>query len=151
MLMPHFSMLSSSGDVVEMSNFLGKKYIALYFYPKNDTPWCTLEAKDFRDTKEQFDNLDCVIIGVSRDNVNSHCAFANKYSLNFILCFDEGSKVASDYGVLVEKSMFGKKYMGIERATFLLDKHGKLIREWRDVKVKGHVLEVLGTLRDVYE
>lgn len=141
-LAPLFSLPSDSGSDISLVDLKGKNVI-LYFYPKDDTPGCTIEAQDFTKEIKKFTDLDCVILGVSKDNVTSHCKFIKKYNLGFNLLADENSEVCNDYGVIKEKSMFGKKYMGIERSTFLIDKLGKLVKIWRSVKVKGHVAEVL--------
>ncbi|MDE3061363.1 MAG: thioredoxin-dependent thiol peroxidase [Pseudomonadota bacterium] len=119
------------------------KNMVLYFYPKDDTPGCTVEAKDFRDHIKEFEKAGTVVIGVSKDSVKSHDKFKEKYCLPFPLASDESGKMCEDYGVWVEKSMYGKSYMGIERATFLIDNTGTIRRIWRKVKVDGHVKEVL--------
>ena len=139
---PSFSMPTDKGDVASLAGYSGKN-IVLYFYPKDDTPGCTLEAKDFKDRMEAFASANTVIIGVSKDSLKSHEKFRQKYCLPFILASDEESQVCEAYGVWVEKSMYGKRYMGVERATFLIDSKGKLQRIWRKVKVDGHAEEVL--------
>lgn len=120
----------------------GKK-IVLYFYPKDDTPGCTKEACSFRDLKKEFEKIDTLIIGVSKDTEKSHDKFKTKYGLNFDLLSDPDGKLCEEYAVWKQKSFMGKKYMGIERSTFLLDKEGKIVKEWRGVKVDGHMDEVL--------
>jgi peroxiredoxin Q/BCP len=140
---PDFNLPTDSGENLSLSEFFNKKNVVLYFYPKDDTPGCTMEAKDFRDKIEKFSSLDTVIIGVSKDSVKCHANFKAKYSLPFYLISDENAEILGKYGVWVEKSMFGKKYMGIERTTFLIDKHGKMVKVWQNVKVVGHVDEVL--------
>lgn len=139
---PQFSLLSSEGSSINLVNLKGKN-VVLYFYPKDDTPGCTIEAQDFNNQLNKFSNLDCIILGISKDNFNSHCKFINKYSLKFLLLSDEAGEVCQKYQVLAEKSMFGKKYIGIDRSTFLIDKMGKIAKIWRSVKVSGHVDEVL--------
>jgi len=139
---PSFALPTETGEVLELASLQGKK-IVLYFYPKDDTPGCTVEARDFRDHIEDFKSADTVVIGISKDSVASHRKFSEKLCLPFSLASDESASVCEDYGVWVEKSMYGKKYMGIERATFLIDGKGILRHIWRKVKVEGHVAEVL--------
>lgn len=141
-LAPQFSLPSSEGSTISLANLKGKN-VVLYFYPKDDTPGCTIEAQDFNNQLNQFGKLDCIVLGISKDNFNSHCKFVNKYALKFLLLSDENTEVCQKYQVLVEKSMFGKKYLGIDRSTFLIDKMGKIVKVWRSVKVNGHVDEVL--------
>ncbi len=125
------------------------KHMVLYFYPRDDTPGCTLEAKDFKESMKEFEALNTVIIGVSKDSVKSHGDFRKKYCLPFPLASDESGKMCEDYGVWVEKSMYGKTYMGIERATFLIGKTGVIRNIWRKVKVDGHVQEVLNAVKNL--
>ncbi len=139
---PDFNLETDGGGRVQLSELKGRK-IVIYFYPKDDTPGCTIEAKDFRDHKAAFDKANVVIIGVSRDSVKSHDKFKEKYCLPFSLAADESGEMCEAYGVWVEKSMYGKKYMGVERATFLIDASGKIAHIWPKVKVDGHVREVL--------
>jgi peroxiredoxin Q/BCP len=115
----------------------------LYFYPKDDTSGCTAEACAFRDAMPDFSKVKAQVIGISRDPVKSHDKFKGKYELNFPLASDEDGKVCEAYGTWVEKSMYGRKYMGIERSTFLIDRHGAIRNVWRKVKVPGHADEVL--------
>jgi peroxiredoxin Q/BCP len=142
---PLFSLVSDEGSEVNLAELKGK-YVVLYFYPKDDTPGCTIEAQDFSKKIAEFEKLDCVILGVSRDNVASHCKFIEKYKLSILLLADETGEVCKSYDVIQEKSMFGKKYFGIDRSTFLIDKMGRIIDSWSSVKVKGHVEEVLKNL-----
>ena len=142
---PLFALNSDENKEVKLSDLKGKN-VVLYFYPKDDTPGCTIEAQDFTKKSKEFKKLDCVILGVSRDNLVSHCKFIAKYKLNFNLLVDENSDLCEQYGVLKEKSMFGKKSIGIDRSTFLIDKMGKVQRIWRSVKVNGHVDEILAEL-----
>ncbi|MBY0356298.1 MAG: peroxiredoxin [Rickettsiales bacterium] len=139
---PDFSMPANGGAHVSLAGLKGKN-IVLYFYPKDDTPGCTLEGKDFSTMKEAFAAANAEIIGVSKDSVASHEKFCAKFDYTILLASDEGSDVCESYGVWVEKNMYGKKYMGIERATFLIDGNGKLAKIWRKVKVEGHAEEVL--------
>ena len=142
---PIFSLPIDEGGEINLSELKGKN-VVLYFYPKDDTPGCTIEAQDFSKRVGDFENLDCVILGISRDNINSHCKFVQKYNLKISLLADESGEVCKLYDVLKEKSMFGKKYLGIERSTFLIDKVGKVVHMWNSVSVKGHVDEVFNLL-----
>jgi peroxiredoxin Q/BCP len=143
---PDFNMPTDGGGSVSLSDLRGKPVI-LYFYPKDDTPGCTKEACGFRDTMPDFSAADATIIGVSKDTVAKHDKFKAKYDLNFTLASDEDGAVCEAYGSWVEKSMYGKKYMGIDRSTFLIDADGKLAKIWRKVKVPGHVDEVLAAVK----
>jgi len=135
--------LASTGDqIIQLSDFRGKN-IVLYFYPKDNTPGCTLEGQDFRDNKRKFSARNTVILGVSRDSVKSHENFKSKQSFSFDLLSDPDEKLCKQFDVIKEKNMYGKKVIGIERSTFLIDENGVLVKEWRKVKVKGHVEEVL--------
>ena len=145
---PAFSMKTDGGGKVSLSELKGKN-VVLYFYPKDDTSGCTAEACGFRDSLPVFKKLDAVVIGVSRDSVESHDKFKKKYDINFTLGSDETGKVTEAYGVWVEKSMYGKKYMGIERATFLIDGKGVIRQVWRKVKVPGHVEEVAKAIKQL--
>jgi peroxiredoxin Q/BCP len=139
---PDFTMPTDGAGSVTLSKLKGKKVI-LYFYPKDDTSGCTAEACQFRDMFPRFKKSDAVVIGVSRDSVAKHDKFKKKYELPFTLGSDEDGKVTEAYGVWVEKSMYGRKYMGIERATFLIDEKGKIQQVWHKVKVPGHGDEVM--------
>ncbi len=139
---PDFTMPTDGGGSVSLSGLKGRK-VVLYFYPKDDTPGCTKEACGFRDALPDFSGIDAAIIGVSKDSVARHDKFKAKYDLPFALASDEDGGVCEAYGTWVEKSMYGRKYMGIDRATFLIDEQGVLRAEWRKVKVPGHVAEVL--------
>jgi peroxiredoxin Q/BCP len=142
---PDFNMPTDGGGTVSLSGLKGKTVI-LYFYPKDDTPGCTTEACNFRDNLPHFETKNAVVIGVSKDDVKKHDKFKTKHDLNFTLATDEDESVCMAYGTWVEKSMYGKKYMGIDRSTFLIDPQGKITHIWRGVKVPGHVEEVLGKL-----
>ncbi len=137
---------TGDGKKIRLSQFRGDKNVVLYFYPRDNTPGCTTEACDFRDTSADFDAKETVVLGVSTDSLASHEKFASKFELPFPLLADEDHKVAEKYGVWVEKNMYGKKSMGILRSTFLIDKQGKIARVWRRVKVAGHVAEVASAL-----
>ena len=139
---PDFTMAADGGRTVKLSGLKGRK-VVLYFYPKDDTPGCTKEACGFRDALPDFSSIDAEIIGVSKDSVAKHDKFKAKYDLPFTLAADEDGSVCEAYGTWVEKSMYGRKYMGIDRATFLIDEAGVLRAEWRKVKVPGHVEAVL--------
>ncbi|WP_339045613.1 thioredoxin-dependent thiol peroxidase [Candidatus Mesenet endosymbiont of Agriotes lineatus] len=145
---PEFELPADNGKIISLGEFYDQRNLVLYFYPKDDTPGCTIEAKDFRDNIEVFSRLNTVVIGASKDSIRSHINFKTKYSLPFCLISDESTEVLQKYGVWVEKSMFGKKYMGIERATFLIDKLGAIKQIWRNVKVNGHVLEILKEIKN---
>ncbi|WML51310.1 thioredoxin-dependent thiol peroxidase [Neobacillus sp. PS3-12] len=147
MAAPNFTLEANNGEKVSLSDFQGKN-IVLYFYPKDMTPGCTTEACDFRDQYENFEALNAVILGVSPDPVNKHVKFVEKYGLPFLLLADPDHQVAEAYGVWQLKKNYGKEYMGIERSTFVIDKEGKIAKEWRKVKVKGHVEEALDYIRD---
>ncbi len=135
--------LNANGDEAEFSlnDFSGQKII-LYFYPKDNTSGCTQEACDFRDNLNRL-NKYALLIGVSPDSIKSHKTFREKQGLNFILLSDEEHKLAESFGVWVEKSMYGRKYMGIERSTFIINEDCQIEKQWRKVKVKGHVDEVI--------
>lgn len=143
---PAFTLESSRGKKVSLKDFKGKK-VVLYFYPKDDTPGCTKEACSFRDAIADLKKAGAVVLGVSPDDVASHQKFISKYELPFELLADTDHAVAEKYGVWKEKSMYGKKYMGIERTTFLIDESGKLARIFPKVKVDAHSEEVLSALK----
>lgn len=147
-LAPDFILPTSDGKNISLSDFRGKK-VVLYFYPKDMTPGCTTEACDFRDAHTEFLHLNAVILGVSRDLVSKHEKFVNKYELPFLLLSDEKGEVCQQYGVLKEKTMFGKTYLGIERSTFIIDDQGILIKAYRKVKVKEHVKEALQFIQEM--
>ena len=140
---PDFTLPTDGDDSVTLASFKGKKNVVLYFYPKDDTPGCTIEAKDFAALTPKFAKADTVIIGLSKDPVKSHDKFKAKYCLPFTLASDAEDEVCENYGVWVEKSMYGKTYMGINRATFLIDKKGVIAKIWPKVQVDGHAAEVL--------
>lgn len=143
---PDFSLPTDGNGTISLASLKGKN-VVLYFYPKDDTPGCTTEAKEFRDSMEQFEAQDTVIIGVSKDTPSCHNDFKKKYNLNFTLVSDKDGSLCEAYDVWKEKSMYGKKYMGIERSTFLIDKQGILRKEWRKVSVNGHADEVFKVAR----
>ena len=139
---PDFSLISDKGEKVSLKDFRGKKVI-LYFYPKDDTSGCTKEACSFRDNIRIFEKKNTVIIGVSKDNTASHQKFKKKYDLPFTLLSDENLDMIKAYDVWKEKSMYGKKYMGIERTTYIIDDKGKIQEIFNKVKVDGHTEEIL--------
>lgn len=139
---PDFTLPADGGSTVSLSSLKGKK-VVLYFYPKDDTSGCTKEAMEFNALKGEFEKANAAIVGVSADSVASHDKFKKKYDLGFTLGSDESKSMLEAYGVWVEKSMYGKKYMGIERTTVLIDAAGKIARIWPKVKVPDHAAEVL--------
>jgi peroxiredoxin Q/BCP len=139
---PDFTLPTDGNGKIKLSELKGKN-VVLYFYPKDDTSGCTAEACTFRDMLPKFKKMDAVIIGISRDSVAAHDKFKKKYELPFTLGSDAEGKVTETYGVWVQKSMYGRKYMGIERATFLIDGKGKIAQIWHKVKVPGHGDDVL--------
>ena len=144
---PNFKMPTDGGGEVSLKGLKGRK-VVLYFYPKDDTPGCTKEACGFRDALPDFSKIDAEIIGVSKDSVAKHDKFKAKYELPFKLASDDDGSVCEAYGTWVEKSMYGKKYMGIDRATFLIDGDGLVRSVWRKVKVPGHAEAVLEAARE---
>ncbi|MGH1402990.1 MAG: thioredoxin-dependent thiol peroxidase [Alphaproteobacteria bacterium] len=142
---PDFTLPTDGEGEITLSDLKGKNVI-LYFYPKDSTPGCTTESCDFRDALDDFTTLEAHIIGLSKCSVTKHDKFKTKHEFNFPLASDEHGNTCEDYGVWKEKNMYGKKFMGIERSTFLIDKDGKIAKIWRKVKVKGHVAEVKSTL-----
>lgn len=139
---PPFDLPTAGGGRVSLADLKGKR-VVLYFYPKDDTPGCTTEALNFTEKSRQFAARKAAVIGVSRDSVAKHEKFAAKHGLTVTLASDEDGAVCGKYGVWVEKTLYGRKYMGVERTTFLIDAKGRIQRVWRSVKVKGHVDEVL--------
>lgn len=142
---PDFSLPATGGKDLKLSKLKGRS-VVLYFYPKDDTPGCTLEGRDFNALNAKFTRKNAVILGVSRDNLKSHERFCDKFGFKFDLLSDEDEKVCTLFGVVKEKNMYGRKVWGIERSTFLIDPRGVLLREWRKVQVKGHAEEVLEAL-----
>ncbi len=146
---PEFVLENENGEMISLKDFAAKKYVVLYFYPKDSTPGCTTQACDFRDAHEDFSKLNAVILGVSPDGKVSHEKFIGKHGLPFSLLIDAEHEVAEKYDVWKLKKMFGKEYMGIERSTFLIDPTGTVVKEWRKVKVQGHIEEALATLEQL--
>jgi len=143
---PLFTLPRDGGGTVSLEEFQGRK-VVLYFYPKDDTSGCTVEAIDFTALLSEFDKADTVVIGLSPDSAASHDKFCKKHNLGVILAADEDKSVLSAYGVWTEKSMYGRKYMGVERTTILVGRDGKIAQVWPKVKVKGHAQEVLEAAR----
>ena len=146
---PDFDLPASDGRNISLKNLRGKK-VVLYFYPKDDTPGCTVEACGFRDAIKDIEKQDAVVLGVSPDGGDSHQKFVRKFNLPFILLSDEAKKTCLDYGVWVQKSLYGRAYMGVERTTFVIDGQGKIVKIFEKVKPQGHereVLEILKTLK----
>lgn len=139
---PAFNLPAYPEGKIKLSQFKGEKNVVLYFYPRDNTPGCTTEACDFRDNIARIQSADTVVLGISTDDVKSHEKFATKFELPFPLLADEDHSICDKYGVWVEKNMYGKVSMGVQRATFLIDKQGKIARAWPKVKVDGHVAEV---------
>ena len=142
---PNFDLPTDNAGNAKLEDYKGQKLV-LYFYPKDDTPGCTTESCEFRDTLDSFKSLNTAIIGISKCSVAKHDKFKTKHNLNFPLISDENGTMCEDYGTWVEKNMYGKKYMGIQRATFLIGEQGKIEAIWPKVKVKGHVEEVGNTI-----
>ena len=143
-----FSVETTSSAKLSSKDLSGRPYV-LYFYPKDDTPGCTLEGKDFRDRHAEFSKLKVRVLGVSRDTLASHAKFQGKYALPFELISDIDEKLCKQFDVIKEKNMYGKKVLGIQRSTFLVDADGVLRKEWRKVKVDGHVAEVLAAAAEL--
>jgi thioredoxin-dependent peroxiredoxin len=143
---PDFALRDDAGESVRLSKLKGRT-VVVYFYPKDDTSGCTQEAKDFSCLVNEFATAGAELVGISPDSSASHQKFKKKHELSVRLLSDEEKKAAEAYGVWVEKSMYGRKYMGVERSTFLIDKTGKLVKSWRKVKVPGHAEEVLAAVK----
>ena len=143
---PDFKLPATGGKTVSLTDLKGKN-VVLYFYPKDKTPGCTLEGQNFRDEQSTFAKLDTVVLGVSRDSVKSHESFKQEEAFNFDLLADEDEKLCRMFDVIKLKNMYGKEVMGVERSTFLIDKKGVLRKEWRKVKVDGHIAEVLEAVK----
>lgn len=145
---PKFKAESTSGKTLQSEDFLGKNLV-IYFYPKDSTPGCTTEGQEFRDAYKEFKSSNTEILGVSRDSVKSHENFKAKQSFPFELLSDPDEKVCKAFDVMKLKSMYGREYIGIDRSTFIISAEGKVINEWRSVKVKGHVAEVLEAIKSL--
>jgi len=145
---PDFTLTSTNSSHYSLKKSLGK-YVVIYFYPKDDTPGCTIEANDFNKLLPQFKKLNCEIFGISKDNLKSHDKFKEKYKLKFDLLSDEELTVLKKFKVWGKKKFMGREFMGIFRTTFLIDKKGKILKIWENVKVKDHAKEVLETLKEI--
>ncbi|MBI4559929.1 MAG: thioredoxin-dependent thiol peroxidase [Candidatus Hydrogenedentes bacterium] len=145
---PVFELSSNNGTQTKLADMKGH-WTVLYFYPKDDTPGCTIEATEFRDYAREFKKRGAAILGVSPDSVESHCRFIDKHDLNFTLLADSTHEIAEKYGVWVEKNRYGRTYWGIQRATFLIDPEGKIARIWPSVRPEGHAAEVLGAIDEL--
>lgn len=143
---PDFKLPRDGGSQLCLSDLRGRS-VVLYFYPKDDTSGCTREAIDFTGLKEEFDKIGVVIIGISPDNIEKHDKFKTKHKLDIILVSDEEKATLRDYNVWIEKSMYGRKYMSVERSTFLINSNGKIVEEWRKVSISGHAEKVLEAAR----
>tara|TARA_X000001036_G_scaffold343445_1_gene323038 strand:+ start:549 stop:1043 length:495 start_codon:yes stop_codon:yes gene_type:complete len=144
----NFTLPSTSKNKYTLKNSLGK-FVVLYFYPKDDTPGCTIETNDFNKLLPKFNKLDCEIYGVSKDNIKSHDKFREKYKIKFDLLSDEETKIHKKYNVWGKKKFMGREFLGTIRTTFLIDKKGKILKTWENVKVKDHAKEVLETLKNL--
>ena len=145
----NFTLPSTNQNDYSLKNSIGK-YVVLYFYPKDDTPGCTIETNDFNKLLSKFKKLDCEIYGISKDGLKSHAKFREKYKIKFDLLADEEIKVLKKYKVWGKKKFMGREFMGIIRTTFLIDKKGKILKIWKNVKVKDHALDVLETLKTLF-
>lgn len=145
-LAPEFSLMGSDGKEHKLSDYIGKK-VVLYFYPKDNTAGCSKEACSFRDNIKIVTDLNAVVLGISRDSLKSHDKFIEKFNLPFVLLSDEEEKVCRLYDVIKEKNMYGRKYMGIERSTFIIDEEGILKKAFRKVKINGHIEKVIESLK----
>ena len=145
---PVFNLPSTNTKNYSLKDSLGN-YVIIYFYPKDNTPGCTLETNDFNKLLPKFKKLNCEILGISKDNLKSHNKFRDKYKIKFDLLADEEIKVLKKYKVWAKKKFMGREFMGIVRTTFLIDKKGKIIKIWSNVKVKDHAKEVLETLQNI--
>lgn len=143
---PDFTLPTDGNGQISLSQYLGQK-VVLYFYPKDDTPGCTAESCNFNENLSQFNKMDTQVIGLSKCSVKKHDKFKAKYNLEFPLASDENEQTCEAYGTWVEKSMYGKKYMGIDRSTFLINEQGKIAQIWRNVKVPGHVDEIMQAIQ----
>ncbi len=145
-VVPDFELPATGGANIALANLKGKN-VVIYFYPKDNTPGCTLEGQDFRDQQVQFAKYNAVILGVSRDSISSHEKFKQEQNFSFDLLSDADETLCKMFDVIKLKNMYGKEVMGVERSTFLIDKQGVLRQEWRKVKVEGHVAEVLEAIK----
>ena len=145
---PNFNLVSTNGSSYSLKNSIGK-YVVLYFYPKDDTPGCTIETNDFNKLLSKFKKFNCEVFGISKDNLKSHHKFKEKYKIKFDLLVDEEIKIIKSYKVWAKKKFMGREFMGVLRTTFLINKKGEIIKIWDNVKVKDHAKEVLDTLKNI--
>jgi peroxiredoxin Q/BCP len=145
---PTLNLSSTSGNSYSLKDSIGK-YVVLYFYPKDDTPGCTIETSDFNKLLTKFKKLNCDVFGISKDDLKSHNKFKEKYKIKFDLLADDEIKIVKSYKVWAKKKFMGREFMGIIRSTFLIDPKGKIVKIWSNVKVKGHAKEALETLKDI--
>ena len=145
---PILNLNSTSGNSYSLKNSIGK-YVILYFYPKDDTPGCTIEANDFNKLLSKFKKLNCDVFGISKDDLKSHNKFKEKYKIKFDLLADDEIKIIKSYKIWAKKKFMGREFMGVIRSTFLIDPKGKIVKIWENVKVKDHAKEVLDTLKNV--
>ena len=145
---PDFKLGASNGKTISLKDFKGKERVILYFYPKDDTPGCTIEACEFRDFHPKVEAHDAVVLGVSPDGVDSHNKFIQKFKLPFVLLADEDKEISKKYDVWVKKSMYGKEYMGVARTTFVIGKDGKIEKIYEKVKPEGHANEIITFLKE---
>jgi peroxiredoxin Q/BCP len=146
---PHFELPDSDMQTISLASLQGKKNIVLYFYPRDDTPGCTMEANEFSALEDEFIKLDSIVIGVSRDDCLSHATFRDKYGLSVLLLSDPDARICKRYGVMYEKETDGQKKMSIKRSTFVIDKHGKLRHVMYGVQAHGHAQEILNLIKDM--
>lgn len=147
---PDFKLPCDTGETACLSDLRGKKNVLVYFYPKDDTPGCTCQAKGFTEDKDLFAKVDTVVVGVSKDDLKSHGKFRQKFDLTHLLASDKESDMCERYGVWKEKSMYGKTYMGIERTSFLIDKQGRIAKIWPKVKAQGHARDALEAAQELF-
>jgi peroxiredoxin Q/BCP len=145
---PNFNLISTNGNSYSLKDSIGS-YVVLYFYPKDDTPGCTIETNDFNKLLSKFKKLNCEVYGVSKDNMKSHNKFKEKYKIKFDLLSDDETKIVKSYKVWAKKKFMGREFMGIVRSTFLIDPMGKIVKIWDNVKVKDHAQEVFDTLKNI--
>ena len=145
---PNFNLPSTANKKYSLNDSIGK-YLVLYFYPKDDTPGCTIETNEFNKLLSKFKKLDCEVYGISKDSLKSHEKFKGKYKIKFDLLADEELKVLKQYKVWQKKKFMGREFMGVVRTTYLLDKKGKILKVWSNVKAKDHAQEVLKTLKSI--
>ena len=146
---PSFIALDENKNQIDFNDYLGKKAIVLFFYPKNHTPGCTKETLEFDSNLKNFGKLNTLVCGISKDSIKRQKSFADKFDISLDLLSDENGKTCEDFGVWVKKSMYGRTFFGIERSTFIIGKNMKVLKEWRKVKVKDHVSEVIAFLKSL--